>query len=231
MHPLLTLPLLLLCLLPLSAIADSQPLTYDRIAFSESAGADVDNDTLVAILYVQREGRRAQDLARAVNRVMDAALKQVQGIAAIKAQTQAYRTTAVYKKSEIAGWRVHQALRLESQDSKLLGDTIGELQQTLNVQSISYRVSDAQRRQHSDQLIDTALQRFQQRAKNIARAMGRSGYRVVSIQISDGQPPRHMPMEMRMDRMAASVAAAPPRIEAGTQRIEVTVSGVIELKD
>lgn len=221
--------ILLLCLLPLAALADSQPLTYDRIRFNESASFDVENDTLVAIMYVQREGRRAQDLARAVNRVMSSALDQLKGIPEIKTQTQAYHTSAVYKKSEITGWRVRQSVRLESRDSKLLGDTIGELQQILNVQSISYQVSDQLRRRHHDELIDTALQRFQQRAQRIARTMGRPGYRVVAIQVRDSGSPR--PVAMRMERLSSSMAAAPAQIEAGTQRIEVTVSGEIELED
>lgn len=223
--------LLLLCLLPLQSVADTQPLTYDRISFAENAGADVDNDTLVAVLYVQREGRRAQDLARVVNSIMNKALQTVEGIDQIKTQTQAYRTNAVYKENEIAGWRVHQSVRLESRDSRLLGDTIGTLQEWLNVQSISYRVSDEQRRQYSAELIETALQRFQQRAKLIADSLGRKGYRLVSLRINDGQGPMPMPVEMRMDRMSAKLASPAPRIEAGTQRIEVTVSGEIELLD
>lgn len=223
--------LILLCLLPLVTVADTQPLTYDRISFTENAGADVENDTLVAILYVQREGHRAQDVARAVNSVMSKALDQVKHIDQIKIQSQSYRTNAIYKDSQITGWRVHQSVRLESRDSRLLGDTIGTLQQWLNVQSISYRVSDEQRRQYSGELIETALQRFQQRAERIARSLGRNGYRLVSLRINDGQGAMPMPVEMRMERMSAKLASPAPRIEAGTQRIEVSVSGEIELRD
>jgi predicted secreted protein len=209
--------------------ADTLPLTYDRVSFSEKAGEDVENDTLVAILYVQREGRRAQDLANQVNKVVNNALEKLRGVEQIEVQSQAYRTNATYKDGRISGWRVHQSIRLESRDSQLLGDTIGDLQEHLNVQSINYRVSDDARRQHADGLIDTALQRFQKRASNIARALGRSGYRIVRLQVHDGDTPVPAPREMVMASSMARVAA--PRIEAGTQRIEVTVSGEIELKD
>lgn len=222
----LSLMLLLACN---ATLADMQPLTYDRISFNEQAGADVENDTLVAILYVQREGRRAPDLANQVNRLINSALEKLKPLKAIKVQTQSYRTNATYQDGRISGWRVHQSIRLESRDSQLLGDTIGELQEQLNVQSVNYRVSDDARRKHTDELIDIALKRFQQRAERVARAMGRKGYRVVSMRVHDGDsslPQRH---EMMASPMKARISA--PRIEAGTQRIEVAVSGEIELLD
>ncbi len=223
------LSMLLLLGLTTVVVADTLPLTYDRISFSEKAGKDVENDTLVAILFAQREGRRAQDLANQVNKVVNNALDKLKGIDQIKVQSQAYRTNATYKDGRISGWRVHQSIRLESRDSQLLGDTIGELQEKLKVQTITYRVSDEARRQHADELIEEALQRFQKRAASIARALGRSGYRIVSLQVHDGDAPAPAPREMMMASPMARVAA--PRIEAGTQRIEVSVSGEIELKD
>lgn len=228
----LRLPLMLawLCLLPLAAHAHDRPLTYDRVALSEEAGTDVENDLLVAQMYVQREGPRAQALADEVNRLIDAAVTRVKGIDGIQVQTHSYRTNAVYKNNSIAGWRVHQSIRLESRDSKLLGDTIGQLQETLNVQSISYQVSDEQRRRYMDQLIETALQRFQQRAQKIANTLGRSHYRIVNLNIHDGQGPRPVRAEMMLDAAPmARMASAPARIEAGTQRLTVSVSGEIEL--
>jgi predicted secreted protein len=189
----------------------------------------VENDTLVAILYVQREGQHAPDLANQVNRVVNRALDKLKHIKQIKVQSQSYRTNATYKGGHITGWRVHQSIRLESRDSTLLGDTIGDLQETLNVQSINYRVSEEARRQHTDGLIETALKRFRQRATNIARAMGRSGYRIVKLHVNDGGAPMPAHAEMMMAAPMARVAA--PRIEAGTQRVEVTVSGEIELTD
>jgi len=220
----------LLCLLPLAAVAHERPLTYDRVSLSEEAGQEVENDLLVAVLYVQREGSRAQVLADEVNQVIDTAVTQVKGIPGIKVQTQSYRTSAVYKNNSIAGWRVNQSIRLESRDSKLLGDTIGKLQGSLNVQSISYRISDEQRRRHMDELVETALQRFQQRAGNIARTLGRSRFRIVSLNIHDGHGARPVRAELMMDAAPmARMASAPARIEAGTQRLTVTVNGEIEL--
>ena len=226
------LPILLALLLPGSLLADSDTPTYNRIAFTEQADADVDNDLLVAVMFVQREGRRADRLAAEVNALIDTAVDKVKKIPEIAVQTQSYRTTAVYKNNAINGWRVNQSIRLESRNSQLLGDTIGELQSSLNVQSISYQVSEDSRREHTNKLVETALQRFQQRAKAVARTMGGKNYRLVRININSGQgSPLPMRSEMMMADAGLARAAVPARIEAGTQRISVSVSGEIELID
>jgi len=222
---------MLIALLPTLATADTLPITYDRVSFTEEAATDVENDLLVAVMYVQREGTRADLLAGEVNRLIDRAVEQVKNIDGIKLQTQSYRTTAVYKNSEISGWRVHQSIRLESRDSQLLGNTLGELQQFLNVQSISYQISDEQRREHTAALIELALQRFQQRASAISKTLAKQGFRIVRIAVNSGQG---NPVPLRAEAMMAGSArslAAPPRIEAGTQRLSVSVSGEIELLD
>lgn len=226
-----TLAILLLGLLSLSAFAHTEPLTYNRIAFTEEASADVDNDLLVAVMYVEREGPRAEVLAGEVNRAVARAVDRAKQVPGVSVQTQSYRTTAVYHKSSISGWRVNQSIRLESRDSQRLGDLIGELQDSLNVQSISYQVSEEQQRIHVERLVEQALQRFQQRAKDIAATLGKSTYRIVHVSVNSGTG---SPVPMRADmmmRMEADARVAAPRIEAGTQRLQVTVSAEIELAD
>ena len=223
-----TFLILLLSCLPLAAFADSQPLTYDRISFNEEASVEVDNDLLVAVMFIQREGRQADRPAEEVNRVMNQALSRAKQESGIKVQTLNYHTGAIYKKNEVRGWRVNHSLRLESRDSKKLGALIGELQSLLNVQSISYQVSEERRRQHMDALIEQALQRFQARAKLVSRSMGREGFRVVSLNINPGHT--NNPVRFRSEGMMASMSKAAPCIEAGSQRLQVSVHGEIELE-
>lgn len=221
--------LLLLATLSFPVLADTTDPTYDRITLSESARAEVENDLQVAVMFVQREGRSAESLAAEVNEVVNQALERLRSVPGIKVQTQSYRTTAVYRKTEVRGWRVHQSIRLESRDPKLLSELIGELQSSLKVQSIGFQVSDERRREHTDSLIDQALARFSNRAKRISKQLGRAGYRIVRINVNQGhQAPVVMRHEMRMaDAAPAGVPA--PRIEAGSQHIEVVVTGEIEL--
>lgn len=206
--------------------------TYNRIAFSEQADVEVENDTLVAVMYVQKEGKHTDQLANEVNQIVARTLDKLKPIPAIKVQTLAYRTHPVYHKQTIKTWRVHQSIQLESKNSELLGQKIGELQADLNVQSISYKVSQQKQRQYADGLIELTLQRFRQRADNIRRIFDKKRYQLVHLSINTGHSPPHRVMHdsMRMEK-ASSIAQAPVALQPGTQHLTVTVNGQIELMD
>lgn len=211
------------------AWADDKDSTYDRVTLSVSAETKVGNDTLVAVLYSQKEGANTTKLAREVNQNLSWALDMAKQTAGIKVQTLDYRTDPVYRKQVLQGWRVKQSLRLESRNSAALSGLIGELQKRLAVESISYQVSPEKRKLSQDELIQQALVDFRARADMVAKAWERPGYRLVQIDIntSDHTP---RPKMMRMAAMEMSANAMPsPAIEAGSQTVRVSVNGVVEL--
>ncbi|WP_428608707.1 SIMPL domain-containing protein, partial [Sedimenticola sp.] len=76
------------------------------------------------------------------------------------------------------------------------------------------------------QLIRQAIQRFQARAELVSKEMGQSRYRLVQMNIShNGAAPP--PYPMRTMSLRADTA---PALEAGSQRLEVQISGTIELQ-
>lgn len=221
---------LLLC--TASALAETTPPVYDRVSLSEQAGMDIHNDLMVAVLYARHEGRQAAQLADRVNREIEEALDRARKTPGIEIRTQAYNTHPVYDKGKITAWRVSQSIRLESTDSKVLGDLLGKLQEKLKLQSLSYEVSPEQRRRYIDQVTRTALQRFQKRARLVAGAFGKKKWRLVRVSINEGNPPP-VPM-MRAEAMTDMVLSRkrePVAIEGGTSRLTVQVNGEIELKD
>lgn len=206
-----------------------EPLTYDRVHFSVSAEADVANDTLVAVLYVQREGQQQARVSEQVNEAMRWALERARAAGEVKAQTLTYDTNPVYQDRRIVGWRARQSLRLESKNAVALTALIGELQARMAVQSVSYEVSKAARDAAEAQLIERALAAFRQRAERIARTMQRPGYRLVDMNVAtDGQ--RAPPVRMRAQMAQAEGVQAQPALEAGEQSLSVTVSGTVELQ-
>ena len=220
---------LVLALFAGSAMAHQDPPLYNRVSLNESAQMEVENDLLVAVLFAQAEGRDSVAPADEVNRQIDWAVNVAKSHTEVKVQTLGYRSSAIYSKNSIRGWRVNQSLRLESRDARVLGDLVAQLQQQLKVQSIGYRVSDEQRRRHLDGLTAEALSRFRARAQHIAESLGRSGYRVVRLNINDS---RNNPMPVARGMMmeaAADHKVAPARIEAGTRQMTVSVNGEIEL--
>ena len=225
------LPVLVALLLttPGAAEADT-PLTYDRVSLAYTASRDVENDTLVAILFAQREGGETTRLADEVNRAITRAIERAKQVQGVKVQTLDYHTSPVYQQQSVVGWRVQQSLRLESRDAAQLGNLVGELQKELAVQSIGYAVSPEQRTAAEEALIGEAVAGFEKRAALVAGRLGRPSYRLVDLSVEAGGEVSPRPMMMRGAPMAMMAEAAPPALEAGTRTIEVTVRGTVELQ-
>lgn len=208
--------------------AEDEPLSYDRVSLSAGAESEIPNDLLTAVLFMQREGSDASQLAADVNLNIEWAVAEAKKLAQVKVRTLEYRTHPVYSKHTLTGWRVRQSIRLESADASALSDLVGRLQQRLAVDSIAYRLSPERRREVENELIQQALDAFSERAKLIAERLGRPEYRLVHINVgSAGAMPRPMYRSAAVSMQAESVSA--PAIEPGTQTVEIEISGTIEL--
>ena len=221
---------LLFSLAPIPGLADEDKPVYDRIGFTVSAGADVENDRMIAVLYVRKEGPDLTALSGEVNKVINAALKRAKQEPAVTVQTLDYQTLPNYQNGRPSGWQVRQSIRLESQSPEPLARLMGELQANLALGSVDYGISSEKLKEYEDKLIDQALGAFRSRAERVTKALGRSQYRIVNLQVNTaGRPPIR---PMRMTEMASEKAmiAAPPGLEPGKNRVEVEVSGMIELQ-
>ena len=201
---------------------------FDRITFSVDASADVANDTLVAVLYVQREGSDVATLSDEVNKIITQAVQRSKKIPGIDVRTRAYQSYPIYKEQRISGWRVRQSIQLKNQNIDALSKLIGDLQSTLAVESIVYTVSPAQREIIEERLIGEAITAFKNRAQQISQHFNRASYRLVTIDVRATSGPVQ-PIPMRAATTMMKTKVAPPTIEPGTQLVTVKASGVIEL--
>ena len=87
-----------------------------------------------------------------------------------------------------------------------------------------------------DELSRTALHRFRERAADLGKAMGFSGYKIVRLRIYEsGSPSAVMAKSFAEGRYAAvpealSVSPAPDLpVSPGSEEIRVTVSGSIQM--
>ena len=206
--------------------ANDEALTYNRIHLSTSASTQIENDTLIAILYVQREGTKLPELANEVNKRIGEAIRQSKQVSGIDLQTLAYQSNPIYDKQRLSGWRVRQSIRLESQDTASLSQLIGDLQRLLAVESINYQVSPGKMREVEETLIAEAIDAFTQRAKLITNQLNYKHYRLVDITINTMGQPIH---GMHTRGLAMQAEMASPVIEAGKQDVQITVSGTIEM--
>jgi predicted secreted protein len=228
MHPLPKLGLILLVGSFASASsAQDEPRVYDRVDLSASAERDIENDLLVAVVFSEVQANEQAEAANRVNESIQWAVGRARRERDVLVQTAQYSTRPVYANGRrIVGWVARQSVRLESEDAESLSELLGELQERVAIQSVSYDVSKAARDAAEEQLIAEALQQFNRRAGLVAEELGRDGFRMVRINIgtSGGVP---VPIQYRERLATADVAA--PAMEAGVQTLTVSINGTIEL--
>jgi predicted secreted protein len=220
--------LVLLATAFVAAASAQDASVYDRVDLSASAGREVPNDLVIAIVYAEVENN---DQARAANEVNEAirwAADQARSVSGVSLETQQYTTRPVYANDRrIVGWVARQSLRLESSDAQALGRLIGDLQSRVAIQSLGSGLSPAAREAAEESLIAEALSQFRRRAALIADELGREGYRLVHINV--GSAGGFYPVQFDRPEMARTLSVAAPEIEAGNQTVTVSVNGTIEL--
>lgn len=204
----------------------NESVTYDRVNLSVHSYHEATNDTLSATMFKELEGSDPEQLSREVNKSVSDAVAFAKQHDEIEVQTLDYRTNPVYRNKVVSGWRVRQSIRLKSMNATALSAIIGQLQSQLNLGGISYTVSPERRSEIETMLIADGIKRFEERAELITKSLGRASYRLVRMDINTNAS---SPRPLQMHVMAAERAA--PVLEAGTQPLEVTISGTIELKN
>ena len=179
-------------------------------------------------MKVEHESAHQHQAATQVNADMQWALKLVKEVSAIKSQTLDYRSNPIYDKRTIKAWRLRQSLSLESADHDAVTSLLGQLQKRLAIESVSYRVSPAVRKEAEGRLVDKALHRMTSRAEQVTKSLGRASYELVSVNISSGggRPP---PIAYAGRALAMSAEKAAPSIESGEQTLSAQVNATIEL--
>lgn len=214
---------------PAAASAEDPP-PMRRVDFSVQTSREVANDWVRAVVGVTEEDEDAAKLAERVNQAMTWTLEKARATSGITARSGGYSTFPVHdpRKGERRFWRASQDLMLEGADPRAMSALLGELQTRIQLRSIDFTVSPAQRRKVEDELIDEALAAFLARAERVRQRLGGRGYEIVQISIgTSGAPP--VP-RMRAAMAMESAQAAPPALEAGTSELVSNVSGSIQLE-
>lgn len=213
-----------------TAIAHESVTNYNQVSLTASVSQDVENDTMIVSMYAQEEGSKASLLSNKVNEHINWAINKVRQHKDIKVETESYTTTPVYNKSKIVSWRVRQSIKLESKDTSLLSEVLGELQLKLKLNGVSFIVSREKNELYTKTLIDQALAAFTVRAKQIASQLQHDSYKIVNMNISTSGANGVYPRTgyARMSDVAMS-AAVTPEMASGERTLSVKVNGTIEL--
>ena len=221
--------LVLVLLMSGLAFANDEDRKYNQIRFQAQTSESIANDRMQVILNAYGEDDEPSRLAGKINQDMEWALEKVRTEKAVKASSGGYQTFPVYRKEVVIGWRGRQDLTLESGDVSALSRLVGQLQERLQVRSMSFSVSDETRSAVENRLIGEALDAFKERARIVQKNFQAKGYRLVDLNINTSSPVPP-PIPRGMVRMASAEEQAPVSVEAGESKVTVSVNGVIELR-
>lgn len=215
-----------------AATQAADPLNYNIVNIQADATRQVSNDQIYAVLYIEKSNKQPAELATQINQLMTQAVITARKYPAVKIETGSQSTYPIYDNDsrKLKEWRGRAEVRLESTDFKAASQLVSELQQNFQTQSISFSVSDAQRKKVENELMVEASKNFQQRAQALAQAWNKSGYNLVNINLNTsnygGQPVPRMAM-----MKAASADVIPEQEMAGGEsKITVSANGSIQFK-
>ncbi len=216
----------LLSLMTIASTTLAEELHYNLVNLYGSAQSQIDNDVLIVTLLSTADADSAQKAAAIVNHQMKWAHEIIKDMTEIKKQTLNYQTRPRYQNKVIVGWSASQQLQLESQDIDTLSQTIGTLQEKLQVSSMQFGISHKRKQEHTDTLITQALAAFQEKAKLVTANIGAQDFRFVTLSINENAPPAPRHRGIAMEAMAT---ADVPQVEAGESKLSVRVDGSIQL--
>lgn len=209
------------------------PAPANVVQLSASASQELVQDQLSISLSVTREGIDAAVVQQQLKSALEAALTEARK--AVLAGQLEVRTGqfGIYPRygrdGKTTGWQGTAELVLEGPDFSRIGATVGRLPM-LTVGSVTFSLSRAARARAETEVQARAIAQFRERAADIARGFGFSGYTLREVSVGSSEPPQVMrPRLLAMDARAASAEPAMP-LEAGRALVSVSVSGTVVLK-
>lgn len=216
-----------------ASMAQAEPLRSNVVSFQASATQEVAQDLLSVTLQANREGAQAAEVQSALKQALETALAEAKRAAqpgALDVRTGYFAVNPRYgNNGKVNGWQGTAQLVLEGTDTTRITQTAGKLNQ-LNVVNVGYGLSPALREKYESALTQDAINRFRNRAGELAKGFGFTGYSLGEVSVQTGEPGfQGRPMMMAMRGKSAEAADAPLPVEPGKGVITVTVSGQVVL--
>ena len=214
------------------AYSGDNPIT-NQVSLTTSVNKEVENDLFKATLTIskQTEGSSLTPLYDQVNKSARKAFSMAKKYKGMDAVTRSNTTQPIYNRSKIEGWRIIYSIELTTKQRNDLADLVGKLQSFMKLDGMYFLVSDAKRKKTEDELITKAIADFNHRATIVTKAQKKKLYSLVQMNINTGNQPIHDYPVAREKTYMSVKSSAPPPIEAGKQKITVSISGTIQLKE
>lgn len=222
---------LLLTTVTTATFADT--LNYNVIDLQTEATRLVSNDEMNVRLSLEKTNKQPAELANQINSLMSQGLALAKKYPQVKVKTGNQNTYPIYDTTsrKLKDWRANAELQLTSKDFKAASQLLSELQQTFQMENISFSVSDEQRKKVESELVIEASQNFQQRAQALTQAWRKTNYELVNLNINTNNY-EAAPAAMGLMMAKSRVAEAPmtQEVSSGESKITVSANGSIQLK-
>lgn len=221
-----------------AAAASAQSVTVappqNVLQLSAMATVEVQQDLLTMTLSTSREAADAATVQSQLRVALDAALTEARKNAQpgqLDVRTGNFSLAPRYsREGKMTGWRGTSELVLEGRDFPRITQTAGRIS-TLTIANIGFSLSREQQAKTEVDAQAAAIDNFKQRADELAKRFGFSGYTLREVAVNAHQGGPMQPRMMAMDAMAKSASSdAPVPVEAGKASVVVNVSGSVQLK-
>lgn len=221
-----------------AASASAQSVTVappqNVLQLSAMATVEVQQDLLTMTLSTSREAADAATVQSQLRSALDAALAEARKNAQpgqLDVRTGNFNLSPRYsREGKMTGWRGTTELVLEGRDFPRITQTAGRIG-TLTIANIGFSLSREQQARTEVDAQAAAIDNFKQRADELAKRFGFSGYTLREVAVNAHQGGPMQPRMMAMDAMAKSGSSdAPVPVEAGKASVVVNVSGSVQLK-
>ncbi len=209
-----------------------ESLNYQIINLQAEASREVSNDEMQAILFIEKSNRQPAELAAQMNQLMSQAIQTARKYPQVKVKTGSQSTYPIYDTDnrKLKEWRGRAEIQINSQDFKAASQLISELQQNFQTESISFSVSDQQRKTIENELMIEASKNFQQRAQAVSKAWNKNQYTLVNLNLNTNNYFPQPMVRSSMSKLASAEAMPVQDMSAGESKISVNANGSIQLK-
>jgi predicted secreted protein len=209
--------------------AAAEPPRYNTVDLQAEAQQVVQNDLLIATLYVELNDANPSALANAINKSINEALRIAKDYKGVRVSSGNTQTYPVYAKGNVLqGWRGRAEIRIESKDFEAASTLIGKLQAGMQLGSMNFSVSPEKRRATENELIAEAIGAFKARAEIVKAALAGHGYKLEHLTLTTGYNAPQPRFAVAVSARSAPEMIA-PNLEAGVSLVTVTASGAIEV--
>lgn len=200
---------------------------------SASGSVEVQQDVLSISMNTTRDGTDAGTVQTQLKQALDAALALARPAVVpgqLDVRTGNFSLYPRYgKDGKINGWQGSTEMVLEGKDFSRITTTAGKIQ-SLTLGNVSFSLSREQRARVEGEAQALAIERFKDKASDIAKGFGFSSYTLREVSVSGNEQgavprPRMLAMQAKSE-----MADAPVSVEAGKSTVLVNVNGSVQMR-